>query len=225
MKLIHILIVLLLINSVSLFAQKKGVTTYFEHGYNKTSNNYFSLGAIGNYQFIKSLNVIGGVELSTTNSYAASLSEHYSFYSSGKGLFYFENRYLARFFPNIRTQEHSFAFSGGYSNPYIDLFLGLHVKLFGSKGEYLFYFPDFIYKIEATIFPKSHFWNIGGRVSNADYFIIERYNMPRFSLFGNCKISPKCELFGVCSIIPAGVFNISAQFWGLTSKIGVRYLW
>lgn len=222
-----------LLVSFASFAQRKQtgyLMPYAEYGYNYTWEHFGGVGAIADFALAKNFSMSGGLMLSTANVYAADLRLNYEIPLENSE-FYIENRYLGRWFARNYSQEYTMALSLGFLNYHWKFQLGVYGKWFGAMGKdssgspFLFEPWGIIYLGEGKVFRDDHSWNIGGRISNVNYFIIERLSGPMFTLFGDARVSEKVKIFAEVTAHPSGVFNIQAQFYEIFTQIGVKYKW
>lgn len=216
------------------FGQKKQtnyIMPYLEYGYNYTWGHFGSVAAVADFSIFKNFTAGAGIMLSTSNVYAAEVHLNYGIPLKNSS-FYLENRYLGKWYVRDLGQEYTLSLSAGFLNYHWKFQFGLYGKFYGGlgenrhKGEKMLFEPlGIIYLGEGRVFRDNHPWNIGGRISNVDYFTIERFSMPLFTIFGDAEIGEKTRIFAEICAHPSGNFNIEAQFYGITGKVGIKYKW
>lgn len=228
-SLIFLLFILFPINAFAQHRQTNYVMPFAEYGYNYTWRHYGSAAAVADFKVAKNFAIEGGLMLSTANVYAADFRLNYEFPLKNCS-FYLENRYLDRWFARNETQEYTLALSAGFQNFHWKFQFGLYGKFFGAMGNdsgggLLFEPWGIIYLGEGKVFRDDHCWNIGGRMSNVNYFMIERVTMPLFTLFGDADVGEKMRIFAEVTAHPSGVFNMQVQFYGIMTQVGIKYRW
>lgn len=103
--------------------------------------------------------------------------------------------------------------------------LGYYYRLYGGSGGWIKEAFNIYYEIHAEILPEIDRWDLQMIITNCEMFELERHFQPSFILQGCCY--PRTHLgisFGVgCK--PAGIFNISADYYQSYIKTGVCYRW
>ncbi len=66
-------------------------------------------------------------------------------------------------------------------------------------------------------------WNAGLTVTNTDYFLINQETNPYFNLHGSYKINHKVCLFAEAWYKNAGLFNLSANYFGFIMRGGITW--
>lgn len=82
---------------------------------------------------------------------------------------------------------------------------------------------NLIYRIGYDLKSKDNPWNAGLAVTNMDRFLMNQETNPMLLLHGNMELVPGLDLFGEFWYKQAGVFNISANYFGFFFRMGA--LW
>ncbi len=82
---------------------------------------------------------------------------------------------------------------------------------------------NLIYTITAYLKPHNNDWNAGLSFTNIDYYIINQSTNPFFNLQMKYKIKPNLILYMDSWYKQAGVFNISANYFGFFFRGGVKW--
>ena len=80
---------------------------------------------------------------------------------------------------------------------------------------------NLIYDIAYYLKPHANDWNIGLSLTNTDYYLINQSTNPMFNLQANYKIKPQWTLYFDAWYKPAGIFNISVNYFGYFFRGGV----
>lgn len=219
---------------MSLHAQKKGeicLQPILEYGYNYTYENFGCVGAVADFRVADNFSLHCGLQANTANIYSVSAKGTVDL-PLKKGKLFIENRYLYRAIVRNNFQEMNAGISLGYRAKYWKIQGGYHTKFFtqlDTKGGdmYSVVFEPFgvMYLLEAQVFKPEHIWNIGGRVSNFDHFIMERFGNPIFTVFGNYSMNEKVKFIAETGVRPSGITNFNANFWGYFLQIGILLSW
>ncbi|MDD3095916.1 MAG: hypothetical protein WC372_07155 [Candidatus Neomarinimicrobiota bacterium] len=82
---------------------------------------------------------------------------------------------------------------------------------------------NLLYRIGYDLKSEDNFWNAGIAVTNLDYFLMNQETNPMLLLHGNAEIASGLDLYAEFWYKQAGVFNISANYFGYFFRLGV--LW
>jgi hypothetical protein len=82
---------------------------------------------------------------------------------------------------------------------------------------------NLIYRIGYDLKPAEHPWNAGIAVTNFDHFLMNQETNPMLSVYGRYEAVPDLDLFMEAWYKHAGVFNISANYFGFFFRMGVSY--
>lgn len=215
-------------------AQEKGdicVTPLVGYGYNYSYGSTVNLAAMIDWYAAGNFSITGGLQANTGSIYSALVKGKVEFCLS-KGILFIENRYLYNTFYNDNTQEFVSGLSLGYNNRHWKFQLGYSNRFFtqitrvnGDIRSYIVEPVNILYNIEGHLFDSNHPWNIGARLSNIDYFTIERFSSPMVMLLSHCKLTSSTSLFLDTGLRPAGNYNLSSNFWGCFIRIGTHIIW
>lgn len=229
-----LLIAFLSLFSLALSAQEKGTISLqpiLEYGYNYTYLNYGCIGAVADFRLADNFSLNGGLQANSANLYSV-MAKGTVDIPLKKGKLFIENRYLYKAFVRNNMQELNAGISLGYRAKYWKIQGGYYSKFFTQLNKknsdiYSVIVEPFgiLYLLEAQVFKPKHVWNIGGRVSNFDHFIIERFGNPIFTVFGNYSMNETLRFFAETGVRPSGITNINANFWGFFLQFGMVLSW
>lgn len=204
--------------------------SYGEYEYNRTEGSNCALAIFGDYQLNEYFTA--GLGLKGTLGYPLSINLYWQadLLQAKCGTLYLENRYLYRLFPNYKLQEYNGLLDFGWRNRHFNFQLGLcnryiaeiPLRLDGGMGT-IFEPMNVIFCVEGNVFDQSHPWNIGGRISNFDDFIIERVSVFIYCVKGYYALNDNLRLTGEVCFHPCGNLNLSAQGNGLETHIGISW--
>lgn len=217
-----------------LFAQEKSffsLQPIVEYGYNYTHQNYGCVDVLADFRVANNVSLHCGLQGNTANLYSVVAKGTIDF-PLKKGALFIENRYLYKAIVRNNIQELNMGISLGYRATYWKIQGGYCNRFFTqlvqkNKDLYSIVFQPFgvMYLIEANVFKPEHTWNIGGRVSNFDYFIMERIGYPIFTLFCTYSLNKKCQWITAAGVRPSGITNGNANFWGFFLQSGITLSW
>lgn len=204
--------------------------SYADYEYTRTGGNGYSLALLADYQFNDYFK--GGVSVQGTLGYPLAMNLYWQadLLQAKCGTLYLENRYLYRLFPNYKLQEYNGALDLGWKNRHFNFQLGLcnryiaeiPLRLDGGMGTILEPM-NIIFCVEGNVFDQSHPWNIGGRISNFDDFIIERFTVFIYCITGYYELNENLRLTGEACFNPCGNLNLSSQSNGFDICVGISW--
>ena len=80
---------------------------------------------------------------------------------------------------------------------------------------------NMVYSLGYQIKPADHPWNAGIALTNLDHFLMNQETNPMLYVHGNYEVIPDLDLFMEAWYKHAGVFNISANYFGFFFRTGV----
>ena len=113
----------------------------------------------------------------------------------------------------------------GLSSKWIGGKLGYYCRLYGGVGGGVVEPFNIYYELCANFLPMRDKWDLQFVITNSEIFEIERHYQPSF-MVRSCYYP--MERIGVSLGVgckPAGVFNISADYYQSFVKLGVCYRW
>ena len=168
--------------------------TYGEYDYTRTSGSSASLALKADYQLAENFNIGFGYQGTTLNRHAINLQWQTKLLQAERGMFYLENRYLYRLFPNYDLQEFNGVLDFGWRNRHFNFQFGLTnrytapIPLRKNGGMDTTLEPmNVTFCVEGNLFDQEHPWNIGARVSNYRDFVIERFTLFFYSVKSSSK--------------------------------------
>ena len=204
--------------------------SYGEYGYTRTGGNRCSLALLADYQFNDYFK--GGVSVQGTLGYPLAMNLYWQadLLQAKCGTLYLENRYLYRLFPNYKLQEFNGVLDLGWENRHFNFQLGLcnrfiaEIPLRKDGGMGTIFEPmNVVFSVEGNVFDQSHPWNIGGRISNFDDFLIERVSIFIYCIKGYYELDDGLRLTGEVCIHPCSSLNLSAQPNGVAARVGISW--
>ncbi len=204
--------------------------SYGEYEYTRTEGSNVALAVFGDYQLNDYFTA--GVSLKGTLSYPLAMNLYWQadLLQAKSGTLYLENRYLYRLFPNYNLQEFNGLLDLGWRNRHFNFQLGLcnrytaEIPLRQDGGMGTIFEPmNVTFCIEGNVFDDSHPWNIGGRISNFDDFIIERVSIFIYCITGYYELNDNLRLTGEVCFHPSSNLNLSAQPNGIETHFGISW--
>lgn len=170
----------------------------------------------------KGFGVNGGVQYNTIGKSSVDARPSYS-YDLAWGRLSAE---LLLNYANFLSAHNFAAGTGvGLSSRWVDGKLGYYYRLYGSMGSRIAEPFNIYYEICANLLPMIENWDLQIVATNTEIFELERHYQPSF--LAQCRYDHGEHLgilFGVgCK--PAGMFNLSAEYYQSFVKVGVCYRW
>ncbi len=167
-----------------------------------------------------------GAELATTGRCSLTLYGRANIF----GKFYLENRYLYRQFASLDRQEFSGALMVGYSNNHWDFCVGLSNRYSaalvqrtdGGMGT-MFEPMNPQFRVEGWWNGRDSRWNVGGRFSNMNDFMMERFAVWTYSVCGYYVLASGIRLEAEAGLHPVGSLNLTASYDGFYIHMGAGW--
>ena len=202
--------------------------TYGEYDYTPTSGSSASLALKSDYRLAENFNIGLGYQGTTLNRHSINLHYQMDLVHAKIGKLYLENRYLYRLFPNYKLQEFNAMLELGWQSRHINFQLGLAnryiapIPLRKNGGmETIFEPMNVTFCLDYHLFDQQHLWNVGARISNYRDFVIERFTLFFYSIDGYYDFGNGLRLTAEAGLHPCGVLNLSAQYNGFYSNVGL----
>ncbi len=204
--------------------------SYVDYEYTRTEGSGGALAVFGDYQLNEYFTA--GLGLKGTIGYPLAINLYWQadLLHAKSGTLYLENRYLYRLFPNLNLQEFNGLLDFGWENRHFNFQLGLcnryiaEIPLRKDGGMGTVFEPmNVTFCIEANVFDQSHPWNVGGRISNFDDFIIERVTVFIYCITGYYELTDNLRLTGEVCFHPCSNLNLSAQRNGFETRFGISW--
>ena len=103
--------------------------------------------------------------------------------------------------------------------------LGYYFRLYGGQGGQITEFFNVYYDCCVQLLQKVKDWALQFSITNSEIFELERHYQPSFILECLCYPVQKLGVSLGIGCKPAGVFNISADYYQSYLKAGVCYRW
>lgn len=82
---------------------------------------------------------------------------------------------------------------------------------------------NLIYSFEAYLKPRVNDWNVGLSVTNIDYYLVNQSTNPLFNLQATWRLKSRMTLYLETWYKQAGIFNISADYFGYFFRGGLKW--
>lgn len=117
--------------------------------------------------------------------------------------------------------------SAGLKMPYLWFMLGYYHRTIRAVGykDKIVEPVNLLYEIGVSIIPKIRNWDIEASISNSELLALERAYQPTVSLKGVWYPSSRTGIWLGIGYKPAGVFNLSHNYYQSFLKLGVQYRW
>jgi hypothetical protein len=225
-SLFYIFFISLALSSNTLSAQWR-VTPYLEYKSTIINENNIGFNFLTDYSFKKNVNIHSGVKYATADAghffiqggYMYNLSENKKI---DAGLY---NKYLYSRYSLYDIREFTIILAGKLHTRHFDLTLGASNRRYWAirhDEKPTVEIVNVIYEFRGRIFERKHKYNITLMASNFDDFCVERMQFMYLTATGNYRINNKINIFLGGVFIPAGVFNLTADYYGYNIKSGIE---
>lgn len=177
-----------------------------------------ALSLEADYGFANGLSVRGGVQYGTIGRTALELRPSFSVPMSW---ITFHAQTLLHY-TNLSSVHNAAAGVGvGLSNKYLFCDIGYYYRTYGGLNEPF----NIFYSLGVNFLPSVEDWDLHLIFTNCEIFELERLYQPSYIVRGNWAM---CDNLGVVIDLnykPAGMFNMSSNFYQLNIKAGLCYKW
>lgn len=222
-KLRHIFVILVLVLSPSILrAQNNEVKLGLRTGYNAALGTFGAVSVETTQNFRNNFSIDGGLQYNTIGKAAFEAHPAYSFQ--------FEKCRLSvetlLSYNNI-SSINSIAIGAGANIDYKSITgkLGYFYRLFGGKGGFINEPFNIYYELNVHCLKKIEKWDLDLIITNCELFELERHYQPSFIAEGSYYPLSKMGISLGIGCKPAGMFNISADYYQSYIKAGVCYRW
>ncbi|MBO7231418.1 MAG: hypothetical protein J6V20_08465 [Bacteroidaceae bacterium] len=218
----YILLLLFSVFSSLLYAQDNTVELSVKGGNNMALGNFVALSIDANTVPCKSFSLKGGLQYNFSSDFVAEVRPAY-FYDLPKMRLSVEALVHYQPLNNI----HNVAAGGGFGlrTRYLWATLGYyHRSITSGKSRFCEPF-NLYYEFGVNVLPSVEICDLMFSISNSRIFDLERHYQP--SLIVDCMLYP-IEKWGVvlgACYKPAGMFNLSSDYYQFYANIGVCYKW
>ncbi|MBQ9476073.1 MAG: hypothetical protein IJU69_07515 [Bacteroidales bacterium] len=215
-------------------AQDKGDDNYSVsalalYGWNSNWKSYGGLDLRGHIPVNKYFEANVGVVYNTPSIFSLTATARPKF-KLPVGELYLDGTLHCRVLANYRSAEWVMAGSVGYHKDYFGAQLGVFNRTVAdmdrdahSANEYLSEPFNIMYKVYFKVRPECSKWNVGGGMTNFNEWQYERHWQPFFFIDGHYDFNDNIRLLADVTIEPTGTFHLNANFYGIVTRVGVRY--
>ena len=217
------LIVSLLVCCCSfILAQDSGISFRLRAGDTTPFGGFAAVSADVNHSFENNFAVSGGVQYNSTGRTATEIRPAYIFDLENGNL---STKVLLHYSHQSSIDNFAVGFGADYSYKWLFLTAGYYYRIYGCNGSYMKEYFNLFYQGGLKCLPNVDEWDLNIYVTNCELFELERHFQPSF--IAECFYYPTQKIgvsFGLgCK--PAGMFNMSADYYQSYLKTGLCYRW
>ena len=222
MKFKSLFLLLLVMFSTMSHAQEGCVSLNLKGGKSAVAGYYGSLLIAGFHSLDKCFSVKGGVQCNTGRRFAVEARPSY-FHDFAQGRLHAEA--LLHYAPHSTIHNCAVGCGVGFRARYVYVTMGYYYRAIASGGESIVEPFNIYYEFGVDCLPSIAGWDLAFSISNSRLLELERHFQPSFSIDGWWHPSARIGVTLGVSYKPAGMFNITSDFYQLYSNIGVCYKW
>lgn len=222
MKLKYFLTFLFLSLYTLSYAQESMVKLNIKGGNNAVLGYFGALSVEAQHSLKKSFSVKGGVQCNTSGKFVAEARPAY-FYDFAKGRLHAEA--LLHYAPSSGIHNLAFGAGVGFTARYVNMILGYYYRTITAGKESIVEPFNLYYELGVNCLASIPSWDLVLSISNNRIFELERHYQPSFSIDGWWYPRKKMGVTLGVSCKPAGIFNISSNYYQLYTNIGICYKW
>lgn len=210
------------ISSVILTAQERDISLKVSSGYNAPFGVFAATSLETNQPLCKNFKLEGGLRYSSIRTMSAEARPAYfKKFSWGK----VTAEALLAYTSFTSVNNLSLGAGAGISGKWIGLKLGYYYRLLGRAGNFINEPFNIYYEFQANFLPMIQEWDLQLLITNSELCQLERHFQPAFIAQCSYYFPQHIGLtMGLCCK-PAGMFNMSADFYESYLKLGVCYRW
>lgn len=217
-----ILTVLIISNALLLNAQNREVSLKLSTGYNSPFG-FFAATSVETIQpLYDNFRINGGLRYSSIGKFSAETRpEYFKYFNWGR----VSAEALIAYTNLTSVSNLSFGAGVGISGKWIGLKLGYYYRQYGNKEGWIKEPVNIYYELSGNFLPMIEDWDLVLLITNSELCELDRHYQPSF--IAQCSHYPGQHLglnFGICCK-PAGMFNMSADYYESYLKLGVSYRW
>jgi len=194
------------------------------YGWNQTWKSHGGVDIIGYLPVSRHFEASAAMELHTPKTFAVTATASPKF-KLPVGEIFIDGTIHYRQMSIWGTADLNLAASVGYRMDYVSVQIGLtpHFTLDLEQHQHITEPINMLYRLSVNVRPCSSRWNAGAGVANYTDFEYERTCEPMFFINGHFDINERFSIPARLDIKPAGAFHLTAQFWGISFRTGVKY--
>lgn len=222
MRFRHILTLLFLSLCTLSHAQESMVGLNLKGGNNATFGYYGALSIEGHHSMKDYFSVKGGIQCNTVGDFAAEARPAY-FHDFAKGRLQIEA--LLHYAPSSSIHNYALGAGVGFAARYINVNLGYYYRGIASDGDSFCEPFNIYYEFGVSCLPSIPDWDLMVSITNSRLLELERHFQPSFTIDGWWYPSEKSGITLGVSCKPAGMFNITSDYYQLYINVGACYRW
>ena len=223
MKFRYFLIILtLLTTSLRLDAQHDELKLGLRMGHNAVYGEFAAISLEANQSFYDMLRISGGIQYNTISKTAIEVRPAYfKDYDWGR-----VSPELLLYYSNLSSiNSAAFGVGADVSGKWISGKLGYYYRLYASKTDMINEPFNIYYELLVNTLPMIDKWDLQFVITNNEIFELERHYQPSFIAQCRYNLPNSLALSMGVGCKPAGIFNISADYYQTFLNLGVSYLW
>lgn len=205
------------------------VSVHAGYAHNLTYGSYANLDVNAYLPINKYFEAEAAVRVSTADTYSIGAQIRPKF-ALPVGELYLQYRGLLNVVHRDDYIDFVHAISAGYRMQYVNVQVGTFTRIItplpydSHLGDEMICEPfNLMYRVEAFVRPTTSPWNINLALANIDAYQMERMWQPMFYLGGWYNINQNWRVSLQGRLKLAGMFHLTAQYYGAELKAGVQY--
>ena len=222
MKRLLILCTLFFIGMGGALAQSGEVALGVKGGNSALFGSFAAISVEADCEVVEDFSLRGGAQYNTIGRTAAEIrpSYHHDFKFgrlSGEVLFNYTNQ--------NRMNHYAIGCGISLDIPYLWVTLGYYHRTISLGRDKVNEPFNIYYELSVRCLPKIEQWDLNIIITNSEIFELERHYQPSFALEGWWYPLEKLGVQLGVNYKPAGMFNISSDYYQIYGNVGVCYRW
>ena len=216
------IILLVALTSHSLKAQDDALKVGLRVGHNVPFGWFEAASLETNQTFGEGFSINGGVQYSTMERIAIEARPTYTMHFPWGRL----SAEVLMTYTRL-SSINNMAVGGGAWVDYgrMNVTLGYYYRLYGGRGGVITEPFNMYYALRVRLLQENRAWNVHLTITNNEIFELERHYQPSFMAECFYYPTPKWGISLGVGCKPAGIFNISSDYYQSYLKTGVCYKW
>lgn len=213
---------LLMMTASALNAQDGKVLLGVRAGHSAPFGGFAAVSVEADHDFNNVFSLLGGAQYNTIGRTAVEVRPSY-FHDFGRGRLSAE--ILMHYTNQFSIANVAMGAGLGYKGRFLQAKLGYYYRLYGGTGDWIKEAFNIYYELGVNCLPMFSKWDLNVLLTNNEIFELERHFQVTYILQGCYYPIDNVGITLSLNYKPAGMFNMSTDYYQLSSKLGICYRW
>lgn len=222
MKRLFLLLVLLVASVGVLHAQGGAVTLGIKGGYNAIFGSFTATAVHGEYEAKESFAIDGGAQYNTIGRIATLVRPKY-FHDFNFGRL--SGEIMFEYSSQSRMSNYAIGCGASLDMRGVWVTIGYYHRTITLGADRVHEPFNIYYELGVRCLAKAKKWDLNLLLTNCELFELERHYQPSFAIEGWWHPTERLGIQAGVNYKPAGMFNISSEYYQIYGNVGVCYRW